>query len=124
MFLIAVVIFLSSSEIAFGQYMTETLYDGDTPICAMLGQAGLTWPIFGQVLAMLTAAALFMRPFANTLLKVSLALTAMPTPIAKTAGKLLWVLGTFAAIPAPGTPGMMKKAIKGEIESPMDKKAS
>lgn len=123
MFLIAVALFLSS-EIALGQYMTETLYDGDTPICAMLGQAGLTWPLFGQVLAMLTAAALFMRPFANTLLKVSLALTAMPTPIAKTAGKILWVLGSFAAIPAPGTPGMMKKAIKGEIESPINKKAS
>lgn len=128
MLLIAIIYLLAfSAQIAFGQEVGQTLFEGpvgpDNPICSVIEQAGLTWPIFGQAFGMLTAAALFLRPFSGMLMKVALALTAMPSPAAKTAGKVLWVLGTFAAVPAAGTPKMMQKVIKGEVESPIKKKA-
>ena len=127
MFLIAAILFLSA-QIAFGQEVGQTLFEGpvgpDNPLCSIIEQAGMTWPIFGQAFGMLTAAALFLRPFSSVLMKVALALTSMPSPAAKTLGKVLWVLGTFAAVPAAGTPKMMQKVIKGEIESPIKKKAA
>jgi hypothetical protein len=129
-FVISMLVLLAS-QIALGevpgpyvQPILEKASGLENPICTVIEQAGLTWPVFGQVFGMLTATAIFLRPFSNTMLKVALAMTVMPSPIAKSAGKVLWLLGTFAAVPAAGTPKMIQKVIKGEVESPIKKKVA
>ena len=127
-FVISMLVLLAS-QIALGEvpgpYVQPILETGlENPICTIIEQAGLTWPVFGQVFGMLTATAIFLRPFSNVMLKVALAMTMMPSPIAKSAGKVLWLLGTFAAVPAAGTPKMIQKVIKGEVESPIKKKVA
>jgi len=125
--LLALVYWLSS-DIALGQVVADTLEGlvtmstANSTVCSVVEQAALTWPIFGQVFAMLSAGALFLRPFSNMILKVALVLSAMPNAAAGAAGKALWVLGTVVSIPAAGTPGVMKKVYAGEISPPTKKK--
>jgi len=117
-----------SSDIALGQVVADTLEGlvtmstANSTVCSVVEQAALTWPIFGQVFAMLSAGALFLRPFSNMILKVALVLSAMPNAAAGAAGKALWVLGTIVSIPAAGTPGVLKKVYAGEISPPTKKK--
>lgn len=124
--LFALIVWLGST-IALGQdVVPQTLFEGpagpDNPICSVIEQAGMTWPIFGQIFGMLTTAALFLHPFSNLILKAALGLSLMPSPAAKTVGKVLWIIGRMASVPAAGTPPVMKAVYAGTIESPIKKK--
>lgn len=125
MVFIAMLIFFAA-QIALGQDAAQTMFGGpvsaDNPICQIIESAGITWPIFGQIFGILTAAAIFLRPFSNMILKLALILTAMPTPAAKAAGKIMWILGSFAAVPAAGTPPVMQQVFAGTVTPPVTMK--
>lgn len=91
------------------------------PDCQII-EAVSTWGQPGAIIASALAAVAALRPFSNLILKLALALGAMPAAWAKVSSKVAWVVGTVAAMPCWGTPKVMKDVYAGKVEPVVDMK--